>query len=171
MRDFWFFANIERISLFQLIVSRYRSPSVTEKFYLLTSIAWYFKKNTYHVKQGMTVLYFITKFIDFLGENQNTLMHNLYFFNLESKNENCNLHRLNEMTLCVFSNGLIQKMIYHKIHICDLCCLHWTVWIGVDVSLQISNFICIFLCILFRGQIWVNGIPVLNILLFWISCV
>ena len=50
----------------------------------------------------MTVLYFITKFIDFLGENQNTLMHNLYFFNLESKNENCNLHSLNEMTMCLF---------------------------------------------------------------------
>ena len=50
----------------------------------------------------MTVLYFITKFIDFLGENQNTLMHNLYFFNLESKNENCNLRSLNEMTMCLF---------------------------------------------------------------------
>ena len=57
----------------------------------------------------MTVLYFITKFIDLLGENQNTLMHNLYFFNLESKNENCNLHSLNEMTMCLFKWPALRK--------------------------------------------------------------
>ena len=131
--------------------------------------------------------------------------------------------------LCVFSNGLPQEMIYHMIHICDLCGLHelcGLVWIclfkfqkwlitsinsdifGLKMTSCLIEFLIkpvskVYLSIFFQTLFmkkyffktftntfnkflaefngwcsdrssWqqnINGIPVLNILLFWISCV
>ena len=47
---------------------------------------------------------------------------------------------LHELCECASSNVLLQKMIYHKNHICNLCCLH-ELWECVHLSVLFDKMI------------------------------